>query len=326
MERYFNGRKDILTQADDILEEIFADVYAGIEMPGENATSLQQFKKAVDGAVERNERIKKTAQGFGNVKFSADVYNQRTAKQMNIAWDENNHSTLKEQLRAHIDEVNEMTPVADVTFEKTSGRSYRDNLNKTLKEKFGYKINREDGISFNFDEKSISDLSHYVMSNEEAAAAETAPYVLKRGKVISGHKNHKGKGQTSLTFAAPVTINGKTGDVAVAVQFSDKGKVHSLTILDQNGNEYKMQAGLGREDGGSKNRQISPTRSAYEENVPQQQNEVKKNVKTSADAQKEKTEIIQQQIEGDNAVYYSLTPLRRDDNILKVVTGCEVEK
>jgi hypothetical protein len=51
--------------------------------------------------------------------------------------------------------------------------------------------------------------------NNEAAAIITAPYVLKRGFAISGHKNHKYKGYPSVTFAGKVEINGAEGIVGV---------------------------------------------------------------------------------------------------------------
>ena len=56
--------------------------------------------------------------------------------------------------------------------------------------------------------------------NNEAAAIITAPYVLKRGFAISGHKNHKGNGYPSITYAAPVIINGEIGNVGVSVLFA----------------------------------------------------------------------------------------------------------
>ena len=66
-------------------------------------------------------------------------------------------------------------------------------------------------------------------------------YVLKRGKAVSGHKNHKEKGYPSVTYAAPVIINGDKINVAVAVLFSDKDRPHSLRVLMPSGEEYVMK-------------------------------------------------------------------------------------
>lgn len=64
-------------------------------------------------------------------------------------------------------------------------------------------------------------------------------YVLKKGKIISGHKNHKKQGNVSLTFAAPVMINGKRGNVAVCVLYG-KDYVHSCRVLTPEGETFEL--------------------------------------------------------------------------------------
>ena len=67
----------------------------------------------------------------------------------------------------------------------------------------------------------------------------SAPYVLKRGKAITGHKNHKGKENVSATFAAPVVLNEQIGNVAVCVMYG-KGQVHSLRVLTPDGKTFEL--------------------------------------------------------------------------------------
>lgn len=130
-------------------------------------------------------------------------------------------------------------PIAkDFVFNKQNGEYYKQ-LNSILKV-WNYRINRQDGISFLFDDEAVKDVRHYVHSDEEAAAAIVAPYVLKRGKIITGHKNHKNKGLVSITIAAPVRINGQLAYEGVAVKFDQKDRVHSLRIVDTNGNQFVL--------------------------------------------------------------------------------------
>ena len=208
------------------------------------------------------------------------LYSDRSVTSWDIAWDSNNFSSLKEQMIAHQDEINAMATVTDVIFDKSKGKSYAVILNDILRTRFGYSIERQDGAKFLFDETAIGTMRHYVNSDEEAAAVIAAPYVLKRGKAISGHKNHKGNGYPSVTYAAPVTINGDRVNVGVAVLFTDKDRPHSLRVLMPSGKEYVMQkikTDPGMEEASPKGGVPSPTGSVSNDKVSQPESKVKKN-------------------------------------------------
>ena len=51
--------------------------------------------------------------------------------------------------------------------------------------------------------------SNYANTAAEFVAWMTIPNVLKRGRLISVHKDYKGEGFPTYTFAAPVVINKK---------------------------------------------------------------------------------------------------------------------
>ena len=198
------------------------------------------------------------------------LHSDRSVTSWNIAWDSDNHSSLKSQMIEHQDEINAMSPVTDVVFDKSKGKTYAAILNDILRTKFGYRIERQDGASFLFDETAIGTLRHYVTSDEEAAAVIAAPYVLKRGKAISGHKNHKENGYPSVTYAAPVTINGDRVNVGVAVLFADKDRPHSLRVLMPSGKEYVMQkikTDPGMEEASPKSDVPSPTGSVSKNSI-----------------------------------------------------------
>ena len=207
------------------------------------------------------------------------LYSSRDVTSWDINWDEDNHSSIKSQMVKHMADINRMNPVADIEFDKSKGKTYANILDEVLRTKFGYKIDRADGASFLFDKVAIATLRRYVTTDEEAAAVTAAPYVLKRGKAISGHKNHKGNRYPSVTYAAPVTINGERVNVGVVVLFGDKNRPHSLRVLMPSGKEYvmkKTEADSGRRwalpDGSVR----SSTESASEKNVAQTEQNVKK--------------------------------------------------
>ncbi len=60
------------------------------------------------------------------------------------------------------------------------------------------------------------------------------PDVLSKGIEIGTHPNHKGRDYNTFTFAAPVSINGQRGNMAVVVRQEDNNyyKVHRLLMPD----------------------------------------------------------------------------------------------
>lgn len=207
------------------------------------------------------------------------LYSNRDVTSWDINWDEDNYSTIKSQMVKHMAEINRMNPVADIEFDKSKGKTYANILDEVLRTKFGYKIDRADGASFLFDKVAIATLRRYVGSDEEAAAVTAAPYVLKRGKAISGHKNHKNLGNPSVTYAGPVTINDERVNVGVVVLFGDKNRPHSLRVLMPSGNEYvlKKQETDPKRKGASPDGGVrSSTGSASEDRVTQPEKDVKK--------------------------------------------------
>ena len=130
-----------------------------------------------------------------------------------------------------------MDPVTTVEYDPQTG-DYIRQLDNILKNKFGYVIDRQGFGKFLFDNKAVASLRGHISDDAGAAAVIAAPYVLKRGEVISGHRNHKGNGSPSVTFGAPAILNGERGNIGVAVLFADKNRVHALEILAPDGSEF----------------------------------------------------------------------------------------
>lgn len=90
-------------------------------------------------------------------------------------------------------------------------------------------------------EKDIDRSLKYLSNDAEFAALMTVPKVLKRGIEISGHGNHKNRGYDTFTFAAPVEINGKRGNVAVVVRKTGKYNYYTHRILMPDGSEFVFE-------------------------------------------------------------------------------------
>lgn len=150
---------------------------------------------------------------------------------------ESESSSIKEQLRNHLNEVNALSPVAKVTFSPSNKLTIRENVGEAFR-KLGYRIERKDFGVIEIGEKQIRKSMNYLQTNGELAALAAVPGVLKRGIDISEHDNHKGRSFKTVTFAAPVEINGVVGNVAVVVQMVGRNNYHTHRILMPDGSEF----------------------------------------------------------------------------------------
>ena len=99
--------------------------------------------------------------------------------------------------------------------------------------KYGGKVDRQGYGEIYFSPKDINKAVDYADTNEEKAAVAAVPMVLKRGKEIGGHQNHKGREKQTITFAAPVVLNGQRGNMAVVVnKRGDHYYAHRIVLPD----------------------------------------------------------------------------------------------
>ncbi len=88
----------------------------------------------------------------------------------------------------------------------------------------GYRIDRQGYGEIYFSKKDMDKGLRYADTAEEKAALAVLPQVLKRGIEIGDHANHKNRAKQTVTFAAPVELNGTRGNMAV--------------VVNRNGNHY----------------------------------------------------------------------------------------
>ena len=97
----------------------------------------------------------------------------------------------------------------------------------------GYQVDRQNFGKIYFEENDIRKGAEYADTYEEKAAFLLIPKVLKRGIEIGRHGNHKLRQKATVTFAAPVMLNGIRGNMAVVVNLnSNRYKVHRIILPD----------------------------------------------------------------------------------------------
>ncbi len=153
-------------------------------------------------------------------------------------------ASIKQQLKSHLAEVNKLVPVADI---KSDGRGKMNTSQQVqrvveyITSRFGKTISRKGYGEILIGAEQIKDGIRYVNTDAEYAAFFAVPYVLKRGIEVSGHLDHKGRGYSTVTFAAPVKLNGVIGNLAVVVKQHGKNKYKMHRILMPNGKGFELK-------------------------------------------------------------------------------------
>lgn len=91
-------------------------------------------------------------------------------------------------------------------------------------------------------QKAIRNAVKYADTPAEKAALVAAPDVIKRGIEIGGHDNHKNRGKSTMTIAAPVELNGQRGNMAVVINLRGN-KYYAHRILTPDGAIFKFEHG-----------------------------------------------------------------------------------
>jgi len=284
----------------------------------EDLRSLEKKFSKMLKETAKNE--KSTGEG---VKYDINIKDILT---MDIDWDDDNHSSIKTQLKQHSGELEKMEEVANVTYDKAKGKPYYEQLNEVLKNRFGYKIQRRDFGTISFDDKAIQGVRKYINSDAEAAALIAAPDVLKKGKAISGHKNNKNKGFPSVVFAAPALLNGKRGNVAVSVLYGQGKRVHSIRVLTPEGNVFLLDKIKNTEPTtlvASQESNVEPTISTVSNyKIPQTKQNV--NIKSSIPLKNNTDADIRHSITDDtistrSALADALSTLTQDESEMRII-------
>lgn len=156
----------------------------------------------------------------------------------------NEKDSLRDQIRRHLKELDQMDPVANIENDSISNMNRSQKADAIIKEynkSFKGGIDRENFGIIELDYKLITGGLKYMHTDGEYLSFFALPKVLKRGKIIHGHPDHKHRTYETITIAAPVEINGSKGYMAAAVKMGGKNKYRAHRILNPDGTEFEIK-------------------------------------------------------------------------------------
>lgn len=201
----------------DFLKKLIKDIFGDIKrIPfEENAfyrahydafTNAQDlFAAGLKKAAENAQKGEAATEGVQYMK-NADEYDAETA-------------SIKKQLDNSADKLNSMDVVvkATVPYFRTGDKpKAADWAINRMKER-GFHADRQGFGRVFFSEKDIRTAARYADTPAEKGALGLVYDVVKRGIEIGRHEDHDSRGKKTVTFGAPVEMNGTRGNMAVVV-------------------------------------------------------------------------------------------------------------
>lgn len=192
-----------------------------------------------------------------------------------------NNSSIKQQLAEHKDEINAIGVVFNQRI--SAELNSKQEAVEWVLSRLGNDVNtvkREGFGEIVLDKKRIKNGMSYLKTKEEIFAFAAVPQVLKNGIEIASHSNHKGRSYDTITFAAPVVINAQRGNMAVVVREEDKNyyKVHRLLMPDGSQFIFDEKRDTAETAGGVDNNSgLSPTDNVSTDSIPDNQETVNNN-------------------------------------------------
>jgi len=181
----------------------------------------------------------------------------------NVRYSTDGNLSVKEQINNNLNFLNSMDAVAtvneDYIFEnKQKAREWAI----SRFEKYNYKIFRNGFGEVVADKNRIGKSMRYYTTIEEIIAFDAVPQVIMKGINIGKHPKHKGRDYDTITFAAPIIINGNRLNMAVVVRQEGNNyyKVHRIVMPDGSKVDInKKRDDAGRAGGINNDSGLSPT-------------------------------------------------------------------
>jgi len=151
---------------------------------------------------------------------------------------------IKDQIRDNQDNLNALPVAATCSVMNVDIGKYgwKGRLKAELIKHFksiGTNINRQGFGDVIITPRIINNALEYVHTQGEATAFYAAHKVIKQGIMIGYHTNHKDRSLDTITFAAPVEINGKRGNMAVVIKVAGRKIYKAHRILTPDGKSFK---------------------------------------------------------------------------------------
>ena len=212
---------------------------------------------------------------YGTQEDSGVQYSLEDVKNTEIAH-------IKDQIRSKQDALSGMDVVASVDLPDVSQWNKKKTkawVLENLKDS-GYRVDRQGFGVIEFGEKQIDASLEYLNRPEEIAAFLTLPRVLKRGVQVSEHADHKSRGFSTVTIAAPVTIGGVRSNVGVVVKQVGRNlyKTHRVIMPDGSAFTYEIKMAEPRPlEGAAAEGPHAPGKSSATDSVARSNNPVNPN-------------------------------------------------
>lgn len=250
---------------------------------------MKQFFHALDAAVEN---ARETGEYVEEISEESAHQSANPVYALSPTGDE--VKEIKQQIRTNQEKLNNMTPVANLNIPNKNWNNQSQNRKWAVEQlkSTGYAVERSGFGKIIFDEKHINSSLNYLDTPGEIAAFAAIPRVLKRGIEIGRHENHKGRDYGTVTIGAPITINGKTGNMAIVVKITNKNYYKTHRILMPDGSAYEFQDTKDAEPKPAgalsiKDTHATPISSASVFSVPQQGNDVNQKYSLSFEEESE---------------------------------------
>lgn len=161
------------------------------------------------------------------------------AKVVKLSAKESKKDSIRLQIERNLGELNNMSPVANVKTKGYKGKSDKQVIDAVMAnfKKRGYGVDRKGFGFISLEEEFINRSLNYLNTEAEYAAFDVLPQVLKNGKEIRDDE-HKGRGHNTVTFAAPVVINGKAGIMGAIVMRTKGNRYKTHRIVMPDGSQY----------------------------------------------------------------------------------------
>lgn len=167
--------------------------------------------------VKKGQSDEEAKQAFTAEKEKKKQSSQPQGKDRKANASKEDTSSIREQVEAHVDELKKKKPVATITGKAATDFKTAVTHLKIQLEKSGGIVTRK-GFGDIQVSSRLFDAKKYISGQDDTEAIAAIPAVLKRGVVVGEHKNHKGRGYATITFAAKIEIGKKTAYMGVVVK------------------------------------------------------------------------------------------------------------
>jgi hypothetical protein len=216
---------------------------AALEQTGRSYKQLQEGLRLWETALRAAEDVTRTAEDLraqgAEVRTAQNAGGMEPAAQFS---ERREIAHIKEQIRDAQDRLNAMGIVAKKDGISRKGKTAAQFENE-MKEQLAGISSKIDVLGLGIVEFGKSEIEtglSYAHTNAEIASILLVPSVLKRGADISGHEDHKSRGFSTKTIAAPVEINKQRGNMAVVLTQTGKNRYKAHRILAPDGNVFVL--------------------------------------------------------------------------------------